>query len=165
MKITVKLFPLDKKASDGSSVPRKVFLEYINSEEFKVRMDSKLMLGGLTHGDRSEPDADTGLGEFDQLLIQGNITHYVTKLYIGKDGFVYADAVIMDDVSMYEGVSKENILTLIRLLKAGIKLPVSIVIKAYWNDKDEAEKIVFIGGFDMVMSPGYAGAKIVKIEE
>ena len=70
----------------------------------------------------------------------------------------------MDNLDEYAGRSLELIKTLTRLLKQGIKLPVSIVVKAYWDKNDVARKIVLISGFDVTLSPGYKGAEIVDIE-
>lgn len=164
MHIKVKLFPLDKKASDGSMITRQVFQEYLQSEDYQMRRRNKMFLGGVTHIDRNKPDRVTGLGEFDRMLTEGNYTHYTDELVIGPDNWVYARAKVMDDLNDYAGKSLELIKTLTRLLKNGIKLPVSIVVKAYWDKNDVARKIVLISGFDVTLSPGYKGAEIVDIE-
>lgn len=164
MHIKVKLFPLDRKASDGSMITRQVFEEYLRSEDYQMRERNKLFLGGVTHIDRNKPDRATGLGEFDRMLTEGNYTHYTDKLFIGPDNWVYARAKVMDDLNDYAGRSLELIKTLTRLLKQGIKLPVSIVVKAYWDKNDVARKIVLISGFDVTLSPGYKGAEITEIE-
>lgn len=164
MHIKVKLFPLDRKAADGSMITRQVFEEYLRSEDYQMRSRNKLFLGGVTHIDRNKPDKQTGLGEFDRMLTEGNYTHYTDKLFIGPDNWVYARAKVMDNLDEYAGRSLELIKTLTRLLKQGIKLPVSIVVKAYWDKNDVARKIVLISGFDVTLSPGYKGAEIVDIE-
>lgn len=164
MHIKVKLFPLDRKAADGSMITRQVFEEYLRSEDYQMRSRNKLFLGGVTHIDRNKPDKQTGLGEFDRMLTEGNYTHYTDKLFICPDNWVYARAKVMDNLDEYAGRSLELIKTLTRLLKQGIKLPVSIVVKAYWDKNDVARKIVLISGFDVTLSPGYKGAEIVDIE-
>lgn len=165
MKIKIKLFPLDIKASDTSSVPRKVFEEYLKSPEHASRIASKTMIGGMTHINRNDPDGETGLGEFDEMLISGNITHYLESVYIGTDNWVYAVMVVLDDESQYSGKSLDIIKTFKRLVLNGIFIPVSIVIKAYWTDEDVATKIVFLGGCDFTLSPGYSNAAVIELIE
>ena len=163
MKLQLKLFQVDTKASDNSVIPSSVVMEYLSSKDYKNRIKNNLFLGGLTHVNRNDPEVETSLGEFDQMLITGNITHYITNLSISSDNWVYAEAVVMDDEKFYTGESKGNILILKRLLHYGVMPPISVVVKAYWDAEDRATKIVMIGGMDFTLSPGYGGAGVTEI--
>jgi hypothetical protein len=161
MKVDVRLVPLGVKASDGSIISKEVFNKYLNSNNYKDRFASKNFLGGSTHinrNDASQLDEGGVIGEGDEMLLNGNITHIVEEFWIAKDpedklDYMCCRLEIMDNPDEYEGKSKEYIKTLVRLLKRGVMLPVSIVIKAVWDDEDRARQIVDILGLDITLSP------------
>ena len=169
MKIEVRLFPLDTPAADGSIIPKQSFLEYQSTPRYKERKQNRNFYGGSTHLNRNQSRKEsTGgvVGEGDELLYSGNITHIIDDYFIRRhsDGieYVHATAEVMDDPEEYEGKSKELIKTLCRLLNRGVQLPVSVVISAVWKN-DIAVRIKDILGFDFTLSPGYNKASIVDI--
>jgi hypothetical protein len=155
MKIEVRLFPLDTPAADGSIVPKKIFLEYQSTTRYQERKQNKNFYGGSTHLNRNSSRKESSggvVGESDELLYSGNITHIIDDYFIKlnpADGieYVHATAEVMTDPDEYEGKSKELIKTLTRLLNRGVQLPVSVVISAAWRN-DVAVRIKDILGFD-----------------
>jgi hypothetical protein len=55
LKVTVRLFNTEEPATDGSSIPRAVVEEYLASEDYRIIINNKLSLGGVTHKDRKIP--------------------------------------------------------------------------------------------------------------
>ena len=55
MRCRVKLFSTSSQilASDGSYIPAQVLQDYLNSDDYKNSIESKSMLGGLTHRARN----------------------------------------------------------------------------------------------------------------
>lgn len=170
MRIEVRLFPLNTPAADGSIIPKKAFLDYISTEGFKERLKAKNFYGGSTHKNRNKSrreDSGGVVGEGDELLQSGNITHIIDNFFIRRNPqngieYVHATAEVMTDPDEYDGESKGLIMTLNRLLSRGVQLPVSVVISARWKN-DVAVIIKDILGFDFTLSPGYAKAGIVSI--
>lgn len=171
MRIVVRLFPLDSRASDGSIVPKTSFLEYQNTPRYKDRKKNKNFYGGSTHLNRNDARKESSggvVGESDELLYSGNITHIIEDYFVRMDPdekkeYVYAVAEVMTNPDEYEGKGKELIKTLARLLNRGVQLPVSVVISAVWKN-DVAVKIKDILGFDFTLSPGYNAARVISIE-
>ncbi len=163
MDVSIKLFEIGEKAGDGSFFRENVVREYLNSNECKNALESHQMVGGVTHHHRvKEPEA--GMAQSDHILMEGNLTHYIKELFI-KDNALWGMAVIMDDLKDYDEESKKYIATISRALKNGINLPISMSIKAYWNERtNEAEKIIDILGFDFTLDPSFRSAGVKYIE-
>ncbi|MEM4483661.1 MAG: hypothetical protein QXS19_07065, partial [Candidatus Methanomethylicia archaeon] len=52
--VEAKIIPIERKAVDGSIFSRKVLMDYLNSESYRYRMETKTMLGGITHINRDK---------------------------------------------------------------------------------------------------------------
>lgn len=164
MKVLLRVLNTESQAADGSRVPRNVIEEYLASDDYKLIIQDKLSLGGITHKDRKvDPKYGNLIGPDDQLLISDNITHYITKLFFkDNDNFLYAIIEVFNP-ELFEGERRRNIINLIGDLKSGVKLPVSIVIHAYWDAREVAQSIIRIKGVDFTINPSFEGASTVKV--
>lgn len=163
MKVLLKLFSTEEQASDGSRIPRYSCEEYLLSEDYKLIIQDKLSLGGITHKDRKlDSQYDGVIGMDDQILVNDNVTHWISKMFFKEgDPFLYAFIEIFDP-ELFTGKRRENIVNLLGMLKTGVKLPVSVVIQALWSTMNVAEKIIRIKGVDFTNNPAFAGAGTVK---
>lgn len=163
MKVLLKLFSTESKAQDGSVIPKRSCDEYLNSEDYKLIIQNKLSLGGVTHKDRDPEKYSGSVGPDDQILINDNITHYITKCFFKEgDPNLYAFIETFNPEN-FSGLRRDNIQNLIGLLKEGVNLPVSVVIHALWSTKEVAEKIIRIKGVDFTMNPSFSGAGTIKL--
>lgn len=178
MRCKCKLFSVSGiPASDGSIIPRDVVETYLNSEEYKNAIESKKMLGSLTHRARNLANAPQSagtalnktIGKDDMMLIVGvsSPTHYVERLYIENDGWCYADIKILEETGL-DDEAIQYIRRLKGLLSQGIHPGVSAVIVAYWDStstgSDICRKIQSIKSLDVTLNPSWKAAQIVKID-
>ena len=179
MRCKCKLFSVSGiPASDGSIVPRDVVETYLNSEEYKNAIESKKMLGSLTHRARNLANAPQSagaalsktVGKDDMMLLVGvsSPTHYVERLYIENDGWCYADIKILEEIGL-DDEAIQYIRRLKGLLSQGIHPGVSAVIVAYWDStstgSDICRKIQSIKSLDITLNPSWKAAQIVKIDD
>ena len=179
MRCKCKLFSVSGiPASDGSIVPRDVVETYLNSEEYKNAIESKKMLGSLTHRARNLANAPQSagaalsktVGKDDMMLLVGvsSPTHYVERLYIENDGWCYADIKILEETGL-DDEAIQYIRRLKGLLSQGIHPGVSAVIVAYWDStstgSDICRKIQSIKSLDITLNPSWKAAQIVKIDD
>jgi hypothetical protein len=164
MKILLRLFNTEGNATDGSRIPRSSCEEYLRSEDYQTIIANKLSLGGVTHKDRVLEEHYKGvIGMDDQIFVNDNVTHYITKLFFsGNDPFLYGEIELFDP-RLFDGKRRDNILNLIGMLRSGVMLPVSVVIQAMWDTSNVARKIIRIKGVDFTNNPAFKGAGIVKI--
>ena len=166
MKLKAILFALDKPATNGSIIPTKSFMEYLDSDDYLTRVKNGLMLGGVTHVDRYVENSGNvkGVAEWDPQLLNDCITHRIDRIY--PDGsLVYADITFFDDMSQYSEKGKTTAMSILRLLKNGVKPPISMAIRGYWTNEDVCEKIVAIGGADFTLIPGFEDAIVTEVDE
>ena len=179
MRCKCKLFSVSGiPASDGSIVPRDVVETYLNSEEYKNAIESKKMLGSLTHRARNLANAPQSagaalsktVGKDDMMLLVGvsSPTHYVERLYIENDGWCYADIKILEETGL-DDEAIQYIRRLKGLLSQGIHPGVSAVIVAYWDStstgSDICRKIQSIKSLDITLNPSWKAAQVVKIDD
>ena len=179
MRCKCKLFNVSGiPASDGSVIPRDVVETYLNSEEYKNAIESKKMLGSLTHRARNLANApqtygnalNKTIGKDDMMLLVGvsSPTHYVERLYIENDGWCYADIKILEETGL-DDEAIQYIRRLKGLLSQGIHPGVSAVILAYWDStssgSDICRKIQSIKSLDITLNPSWKAAQIVKIDD
>lgn len=162
-------------ASDGSIIPRDVVEQYINSEKYRNDIESRNMLGALTHRVRNLSNAPTSAGTAlsktigkDDLLLLPDVsapTHYIEKVYIENDGWCYADIKILDEEG-FDDNAIQNIRRLKGLLKQGVKPGVSAVIVGYWrgdSGSDYLERLVSLKSCDITMNSSFKNAQITEI--
>lgn len=177
MRCKCKLFTVNGvPASDGSVIPRDVVEAYLRTDEYKTAIESKSMLGTLTHRVRNLANAPASAGAAlsktvgkDDMLLMVDVaapTHYVERLYIENDGWCYADIKILDETGLDDG-AVQNIRRLKGLLKQGVMPGCSAVILAYWSsvpggNKDLCARIQHIKGLDITLSPSFRTASVVS---
>jgi hypothetical protein len=135
------------------------------------------MLGTLTHRARNistgakslNPGVKNTIGKDDMLLdiMDASPTHYITSLEIEGDGWLYANAKILDEESLDEN-AKQNIRRLKGLLMNGCLIGASAVILGYWdstNSGDVLKKLVNIKSFDYTLNPSWKKAQVVSVTE
>lgn len=179
MRCKCKLFSVSGiPASDGSIIPRDVVETYLNSEDYRNAIESKKMLGSLTHRARNLANAPQTagtaltktIGKDDMMLLVGvsSPTHYVERLYIENDGWCYADIKILEETGL-DDEAIQYIRRLKGLLSQGIHPGVSAVIVAYWDStstgSDICRKIQSIKSLDVTLNPSWKAAQIVKIDD
>lgn len=164
LKVLVKLFSTEEQASDGSTIPRKSVEEYLSSSDYQLIINDKLSLGGVTHKDRKlNPEYEGVVGMDDQVLINDNCTHYISKIFFkDNDPFIYAILRVFDP-DKFAGKRKDNIINLRGLLESGVKPPVSVVIQALWSPSNVAERIIRVKGCDYTQNPAFDGAGVQKL--
>lgn len=163
-------------ASDGSVIPRDVVEAYLNSEKYRNDVESRNMLGSLTHRARNLANAPSSagnalnktIGKDDMMLLVGvsSPTHYVEKLYIERDNWCYADIKILEEEGLDDDAI-QNIRRLKGLLKQGIKPGCSAIITAYWQDESTGssycKKIQRISSLDITLNPSWGNAQITEV--
>ena len=177
MEVRVKLLSFNEPASDGSHIPVEVVRQYLESTEYKNAIASHKMLGTLTHRARNistgakslNPGVKNTIGKDDMLLdiMDASPTHYITSLEIEGDGWLYANAKILDEESLDEN-AKQNIRRLKGLLMNGCLIGASAVILGYWhstNSGDVLKKLVNIKSFDYTLNPSWKKAQVVSVTE
>ena len=182
MQIKCKLLSVGGiKASDGSLVPRRVFEEYLASDEYKNAIKSRKLLGTLSHAARSaagfkgdfNPTVAKSIGKEDTMILVGNKTaptHYITKIWIDdSDQWVWCTATTLDPKYM-DDEAVQNIKRLEGLLRNGVKPGISAVILGYWDSKgnagcDTLKKLVKLKGFDVTLSPSWVDAGVQEVIE
>ena len=182
MQIKCKLLSVGGiKASDGSLVPRRVFEEYLASDEYKNAIKSRKLLGTLSHAARSaagfkaefNPTVSKSIGKEDTMILVGNKTaptHYITKIWIDdSDQWVWCTATTLDPKYM-DDEAVQNIKRLEGLLRNGVKPGISAVILGYWDSKgnagcDTLKKLVKLKGFDITLSPSWVDAGVQEVIE
>lgn len=163
IKFTVKLFNTIDYAADGSQIPRRSCEEYLTSVNYEKSIRNKTAIGGLTHKDRRlRPEFKGIVGNDDQVFINDNATHYITRLYFKDqaDNFFYSDAETFDP-ELFAGKRAENIQNVVGMLASGVRMPVSCVIQALWSKRNVAEKIIMMKGFDFTQNNSFKGAELV----
>jgi len=163
MEKDVILAKVDTKSSNGGSwFPRPVIEEYLKSDRCQKRLNDRMMLGSLTHEYRYGAENTTGYGMDDRMLANGVILFCFTKLWLEGNNLM-ATIDIFDDYDDYSEEQIGDIKQLMRLLKHGVNVPISIVTDADW-DKDEVEMTYLydIVGGDITLNPAFTGAKVIN---
>lgn len=164
MDVLLRLFSTEEKAADGSTIPRSSVEQYLQSDDYKQIIEDHISVGGRTHKDRKpRPEYEGLVGPNDQVMISDNITHYITKIFLKDNDPICYGIIHILDPDDYGGKRRENIKNLIGDLKAGMKIPVSIVISALWSYDNVAEKISRIRGVDFTFDPSFGSAGTEKI--
>lgn len=166
MKAKVSLYKCGSKASDGSSVSRKVTQEWLDSSDYQQLIKTRMGLGGITHKDRQVLDESlkSVIASEDGILLNTNSTHFFTKVYLTDDDWCCAEIEFFEEDDMDE-VTGEKLKHIKGLLRKGVKLPVSSVIRAHWNMREEAESIVRIKGCDFTLDPAFSNSEILEVYE
>lgn len=166
MERNVILAMVDTESKNGgSSFPRPVIEEYLSSERCRKRLADRMMLGSLTHEFRYGAENTEGYGMDDRMLAHGVILFCFTNLWLEGNNLM-ATIDIFDDYDDYSEDQVGDIKQLMRLLKHGVNVPISIVTDADWN-KDETEMTYLydIVGGDITLNPAFIGAKVLENEE
>jgi hypothetical protein len=168
MKLLCRLFGIDQIAADSSRIPRDVVEDYLRSKEYEVIRSNKTATGGITHINRSlttDPSMNLKgvVGRDDLLLIKSEITHVLTDIFI--DGNDVMGVLEILDESLMDTKSAERIKQLKGLVRNGIKVGLSCVILAYWDQNEVATGIKAIKGVDITENPSFAGSGVVRIIE
>lgn len=177
MRCRVKLFSTSSQilASDGSHIPAQVLQDYLNSDSYKNSIESKSMLGGLTHRARNLANTKNSgaalsktVGKDDMMLLCTEAAapvFYVTKLELMPDSWCYADIELFDE-ALADDEAAQNIKRLKYLLKAGVKPGASAVVLGYWDSStsgcDTLRKLVSIKGLDITLNPSWKQAQVVQ---
>lgn len=179
MKCWFKVLNLNAPASDGSTVPYDVLQSYIDSEDCKKALRDHTMVSSLTHRCRNlrsvfpdKPELSKVVGRDDAMLVVDPqappITHYITKLEIRSDHWLYAEAKILDEDGL-DDTTIQNIRRLKGLIKNGIKVYCSCILLGLWKSQgkgtDVLSKLVAFKGCDITMNPSWNGAGLVEAWE
>lgn len=160
--VEAKIIPIEKKAVDGSFFSRKVLMDYLNSESYRYRMETKTMLGGITHINRDKDKTPSDIiAVVDQLLLNRAITHYISKLEI-KGDWLMGEIRFLDE-NLMDSQTAQQIKFIKGLILNGIMVPVSASVLADWAG-DRAIKIIDITGVDFTLDPGFNNAGIINIK-
>lgn len=178
MKVIVKLFTTQSRASDNSLIPRSVVETYLQSEEYKNAIDRGLMIGTKTHRDRQLTASEGGellknvVGKDDNLLLKHSAISVIEKIFLPEDPsdeWVYAIQRFFNPDDMDEESAK-SIRQIEGMIKNGVKISTSAVVIGYWNEDEVCEKLVQIRGNDVTLNPAFSkGGKdyagVVKVLE
>jgi len=159
------LFPFTKKATDGSFIPENILDEYLQSDDYKELVKFKDRVGGETHKDRRvREDLKTLIGADDELLLNDNAIWFITGIKKGTNGYAEASVEFFDEDKMDDHTAAK-IRKIKGMLSAGVRPPISSVIKAYWDTKNVCQKLNKIKGVDITLNPGFEGTRIKEIIE
>lgn len=179
MKCWFKVLNLNAPASDGSTVPYDVLQSYIDSEDCKKALRDHTMVSSLTHRCRNlrsvfpdKPELSKVVGRDDAMLVVDPqappITHYITKLEIRSDHWLYAEAKVLDEDGL-DDTTIQNIRRLKGLIKNGVKVYCSCILLGLWKSQgkgtDVLSKLVAFKGCDITMNPSWNGAGLVEAWE
>ena len=179
MKCLLKILNLNAPASDGSTVPYDVLQSYIDSEECKKALRDKTMVSSFTHRCRNiqsvfpdKPALLKTVGRDDVFGIVDEeaptITHYITKLEIKSDGWLYGVCEILEEDGL-DDVSIQNLRRLKGLIKNGIKIGCSCIILGNWKTQgkgtDTLVKLVQFKGVDFTFNASWKNACLVEAWE
>jgi len=165
MKILVRLYNMEDPAADGSIIPRLQTSNYLSSDEYRRMTEEHLALCGITHKDRVlDSSLKNVVGPDDQVLIHGNHIGYIDQIFLrdSNDKYCYAYIQVFDP-DQFAGEVRDRISNFIGLMKAGTKLPCSVVIQAMWSPSNRAERIIRIKGMDFTLNPSFKGSGTVKV--
>lgn len=157
MDVLIRLYNMVNPAADGSIISRKVTEEYLQSEDYKTIIRDKISLGGKTHKDR-RPPMDAPIGPDDEVLVKKNSLFYISKIFTKPDSDFCWAVITIYDPDDFSGELRDEIINLRGMLKAGTKLPCSVVIQAVWSPTNNCEKIIRIKGVDFTLNPSFAGS-------
>jgi hypothetical protein len=163
MELEIKLFSYTDKALDGSTIPKESVEKYINSDDWVKRKRTLSALGGITHKDRDTSDG-MKVGKDDRVLVNSNSTHCIKDIFFKDedDKFVYAIIKIFSE-DQFDDETAQKIKKLKALLRNGVKLPVSLVLDAYWDHAEVAREIISFRGCDWTLNPGFKGSEVTRI--
>lgn len=150
---------------DGNTLTKSAFTEYFNSDRWKYQRDSRKILGGITHLLRNDAGSVEGMGSSDELLKNGVITHCLKDAWISDDGKRVEGIIeVFDDLSLYSDAQKSDILQLLRLLKNGVHVGLSLVIYGDWDDHDgHLTHIYSIAGVDATLDPSFVTTETIGL--
>lgn len=176
MDIKIRCCELGARASDNSIIEFGAVRDYLESEEYKISVQNRTMLGYLTHRARGVNGMPSSGGDANVLLKkigsddQGYIvadgvacfTHYVKRFYIEETptgNYLSAEVHILNPDD-FDQRAAENIKRLRGLIISGVRCNCSLVITAYWSgDKntgaDYCKKIKNIKGIDFTQNPSF----------
>lgn len=156
---------MEDPAADGSIIPRQQTSNYLSSDEYRRMTEEHLALCGITHKDRVlDSCLKNVVGPDDQVLIHGNHIGYIDQIFLrdSNDKYCYAYIQVFDP-DQFAGEVRDRISNFIGLMKAGTKLPCSVVIQAMWSPSNRAERIIRIKGMDFTLNPSFKGSGTVKV--
>lgn len=155
-------FAIAAKNDDENHLTKRAFDKYLNSDIWKYQKEARNILGGLTHFYRNDAGSEEGMGFSDELLLNSTITHYLEDCWTDNER-VYGVLNIFDDVSLYAEDQKKDILQLLRLIKSGVQISLSIVCEGLWSDNGDLEEILSLRGVDFTLDPAFEFSRITKI--
>lgn len=179
MRVLVKLFTTQSRASDGSLIPKSAVEEYLSSPEYKTSIERGLMIGGRSHRDRclkASPNGDLlngVVGKDDNLLLNNNAISVIEKIFFNPDDpndeWVYAIQRFFDPEDMDEE-SARSIRQITGMIKNGVKISTSAVVIGYWDENETCERLLNIKGNDITLNPAFSKggvdqAGVIKILE
>jgi hypothetical protein len=152
-----KSFVLDGVSRNGRFYPKQLWENALKDTEVIQMLNDKIMFGCIGH-----PEEYT----LDDLLAEGKVSHIVTDIRIGKDGFGYATYEILDTPS-------GRILNTV--LRAGSKMKVSTrAFGEFVNEFKEIDgrkyqvinpKNFKLESIDFVIKPGIANVDVSLVEK
>jgi len=152
-----KSFVLDGVSRNGRFYPKQLWENVLKDPEVNQMLNDKLMFGCIGH-----PENYT----LDELLASGKVSHIVTDIRLGNDGFGYATYEILDTPA-------GRILKTI--LEAGSKMKVSTrAFGEFVNEYKEIDgkryqvinpKNFKLESIDFVIKPGIANVDVKLMEE
>lgn len=155
---TIQLFQCDTKAKDGSVIPSEVVRTYLASPEYQEVNESNLILGGITHKDRTGDKSFKGIGIDDPALINKNTIFRINNVrFHGLK--IIADLTVFDP-DLFTGPIVDDINFVQGLLRSGVALTGSVVIDGKWDKDEVLKKLNCIVGWDITLNPSYKNSGV-----
>lgn len=152
------IFDMPAKNEARNTLTRSAFEKYLSGPIWNWQKLNKKIVGGVTHLQRNDAGSEDGLGSSDKLLKEGVITHCIKDLWISEDGKRLEGIMeIFDDLELYSDAQKGEILQVLRLIKNGVSLGLSLVITGDWDDYDgHLKEVIKIEGLDFTLDPSFS---------
>ena len=165
VKCVLGVFDQPAMNEEGNTLTEQAFMEYFKSNMWMNQRDSHKILGGITHLLRNDAGSEEGMGSSDELLKNGVITHYLKDAWISQDHKRVEGIIeVFDDLSLYSEDQKSDILQLLRLLKNGVHVGLSLVIYGDWDDQDgHLIHIYSIAGVDVTLDPSFVTTETIEV--
>lgn len=159
----INICKLGVKSSRGYYFNEPAVREFLDSPQWAKRKADRTALGTITHKARRKPndlnDAKA-VGPRDYMLVDKSVVSIITDSWI-EDGYWRAKLLILDPDD-FAGDTKDDIMFVQGLVKAGAKLYISAGIESYYSPvTKEGEKIYDLVGVDITQSPDFKEGGII----
>lgn len=164
---TLAIFSIPAINQEQNKLTKAAFQEYFDSPMWTYQKASKNIIGSLTHSMRNDRGEIDGCGASDAMLRDGVITHCLKDAWINEAGTKVEGIIeIFDDIDMYSDSQKPSILQLLRLIKNGVHVGLSLVVDGDWDDKtNELTHIFEIAGVDFTLDPAFVYTETTQSHE